>query len=75
MPCTYKCKIEACTSNHCSRGKAISIIYSKHVSVVLSYPAAMRMRRILLSSAAYLALPYFPMRCYKQHEFRGGKSH
>ena len=41
--------------------KAISIIYSECVSVALVIRHAKRMRRIILSSAACLTLPYlFP---------------
>jgi hypothetical protein len=45
--------------NHCCRGKAISIKYSVCVSIALVIQHAKRMRRIILSSVACLALPYF----------------
>jgi hypothetical protein len=43
----------------CCRGKAILITYSGCVSVALVTQYAMHMRRIILSSVACLALPYF----------------
>jgi hypothetical protein len=48
--------IEARSFNHCYSGKAISITYSEYVSVALGIQHAMRMRRIILSSVACLAL-------------------
>jgi hypothetical protein len=39
--------------------KAISITYSECVSVALVIQHAKRMRRIILSSVACLAVPYF----------------
>jgi hypothetical protein len=68
--CTYKCNIEARSRNHCCRGKAISITYSKYVSVALVIQHVKRMRRIILSSVACLAVPYFPTLSHKQQVFR-----
>ena len=47
--------------NHCCRGKAVcnSSTYSECVSVALVIQHAKRMRRIMLSSVAHPALPYF----------------
>jgi hypothetical protein len=55
----YELNIEARTCNHCCCGKAISITYSECVSVTLVIQHAVRMRHIILSSVACLALPYF----------------
>jgi hypothetical protein len=52
-------KIQARSCNHCCRGKAISITYTECVSVALFIQHAMRMRSIILSSVACLAVPYF----------------
>jgi len=45
--------------------KTISVTYSVCVSTVLVI-----MRRIILTSADCLALPYFPTLSHKQHNFR-----
>ena len=70
--CTYKCNVEARSRNHSCRGKAISITYSEcvFVSVALVTQHAKRMRRIILSSVACLAVPYFPTLSHKQQVFR-----
>ena len=60
MYCTYKCNVESLSRNHCSRGKAISVTYSECVSVALFIQHSKRMRRIILSSVAYLAYCIFP---------------
>jgi hypothetical protein len=57
--CTYKHNIEVRSRNHCCRAKAISITYSQCVSVAIVIQHAKRMRRIILSSVACQALPYF----------------
>ena len=57
--CTYKCKFEARSGNHFCCGKAITVKYYECVSVALVIQHAKRMRHIILSSMACLAVPYF----------------
>jgi hypothetical protein len=56
----YKRNTEVHSRNNSCREKAISILYSECMSVVLIIQHAMRMCSIILSSVACLALPYFP---------------
>jgi hypothetical protein len=51
--------IEARSRHYFSRGKAKSITYSECVSVALVAQHTKRMRRIILSSVACLAVPHF----------------
>jgi hypothetical protein len=62
--------IEARPRNHCCRGKTISIAYSECVFVSLGPQHAKRLRRIIFSSAARPALPYFPTLSHNRHDFR-----
>jgi hypothetical protein len=50
---------ESRSRNHFCRKNAISITYSERVSVALVIQHAKRMRRIILSSVACLAVLYF----------------
>jgi len=52
------CNNDACSPNHCCSGKAIRIKYSESVSVALGIQHAMRMRRIILKSAACPVVRY-----------------
>jgi hypothetical protein len=63
-------KIQGRSRNHSCRGKAISMTYSKRVSVVLVIQHAKRMRRIILSSVACTAPQYFSTFSHKRHDFR-----
>ena len=68
---TGKVRIKMARSrNHCCRVKPINITYSECVSVALGMQTAKRMRRIIFSSVACLALPYFPTLSHKRHDFR-----
>jgi hypothetical protein len=55
----HKRNIKVLSPNHFCRGKAVSITFSECASVALVIQQAKRMRRIILSSVARLALPYF----------------
>jgi hypothetical protein len=54
--------------NHCCRGKAISSTNSDCVFVSLCIRHAMRMRRIILSSLAFPAVPYFSILFHEWHD-------
>jgi hypothetical protein len=54
----YKSNIEARSHNHCCHGKEISITYSEWVFVAFVTHNAKGMRRVILSSVAYLYLQY-----------------
>jgi hypothetical protein len=49
----------ALSRNHCCRGKGVIISKSEGVCVALFIHNAMRMRRIIVSSVACLAVPRF----------------
>jgi hypothetical protein len=61
--CTYRRYTEAPSGNHCCRGKTIIITYFERVSIASVTQHAMRMRRIILSSVACLAVPYYIVIC------------
>ena len=56
--------------NHCCSGNAISVTYSKHMSVALGIQHAMCMCHIILSSVVCLALLCFSTSSHKQHDFQ-----
>ena len=67
----YKRNIEARLHNTVAiKKKAIRVSYSQYVSVALVIQHTKRMRRIIFSSAAFLAVPYFSTLSHKRHEFR-----
>ena len=57
--------MEALSHNHCCRGKAKGIKNYECVPIALVMLHAKRMRRIILSSVASLALPYFSRLSHK----------
>ena len=56
--------------NHCCRRKARSISYTECVFVALVIQHAMCLRRIILSPATCLVLPYFSTLSHKGYGFR-----
>jgi hypothetical protein len=58
--------MEARSRNHRCRLKASSIAYSECVSVALVTQHAKRMRRVILSSVAWPAVPYFSTLSHKR---------
>jgi hypothetical protein len=63
---------EARSWNHYCCGKAISITYSACVCVCVALVTkhTMRMRRTVLSSVDFLAMPYFSTLSHKRYDFR-----
>jgi len=63
--------MRARSRNHSCRCKR-NITYSENVFLALVTKHSKRMRRIILSSVACLALPYFPTLSHIRNDFRGG---
>ena len=62
--------IEARSRNHFCRVKPIGITCSECMPVALVIQHVKRMRRIIFSSVACLAVPYFPILSHKRLDFR-----
>jgi hypothetical protein len=65
MQTKFYYKIRQCTYN-----TTFSVVYYGCVPVFFPYRFATRMRHIILSSVASLALPYFSTLSHKWHDFR-----
>ena len=64
--------MEARSRNHCCHGKAVSVTYSECMSAALVIQHANRMR-LIQSSVARLAVPYFNTLSHKRHELHKKK--
>jgi hypothetical protein len=51
--------IEACSCNHCSSGKAVSITYSESLFVAVCFQYIMRMRQIVICGLS-ISTVFFP---------------
>ena len=65
----YKQNREAHSQNHYCRGKVICITHSECVFASLIIQHAISMHRIILSSVASTAQPYFSTLSHKRHDF------
>jgi hypothetical protein len=70
MQCTCTWSIIVHSRIHLCRGKAISISYSQSVSAAIFMQHAMSKRRIVLTSVACLAVPYFRTLSQHRHDIR-----
>jgi hypothetical protein len=64
--------MEARSRNHYCRVEVVSVTQYEYVSVALVIQHAKRMRRVILSCVACLAVSHFSTLVRKWHDFRGG---
>jgi hypothetical protein len=50
----------------------MSITYSRCASITLVIQRAKRVRRVIMSPVACMAVPYFTTLSHKRYDFRGG---
>jgi len=62
--CMFKRDIQARSRNHCSRGKAISILFSECVSLALVIHRAKCIHRIILSSILIIMMVWIIKYCH-----------
>jgi hypothetical protein len=65
----YKHNLEALSSNHRCRRKAVSITYSEYVFLASVIHHTKSMHRIILYYVVCPVLPYFPKFSHKWHDF------
>ena len=71
---TYTRNIDERSCNHCCSGKAISITYSKYVSVALGTQHAKRVGHIVICGLSSSTIFFFCTLSHKRNDFRKEKS-